>query len=228
MSNTFELNAETRANHGKANSRRLRRLENKMPAVVYGGGQDPVALTLSHKELSLALENEAMYSHILTLNIDGKAEKVVLKDLQRHPYKPVIMHADFLRIKAKEKLNMNVPIHYMNEEEAPGVKEGGVASHLMTEVEIRCLPANLPEYIEVNVAELAIDSSLHLSDIKLPEGVEFATELTDDSDQPIVSIHKPRAVSEETEASAEEGEAAEGDNAAGDSKAAEGDADNKE
>ncbi len=226
MSNTFELNAETRANLGKAESRRLRRLENKTPAVVYGGGQDPVSLTLSHKDLSLALENEAMYSHILTLKIDGKAEKVVLKDLQRHPYKPVIMHADFLRIKAKEKLNMNVPIHYLNEEEAPGVKEGGVASHLMTEVEIRCLPANLPEYIEVNVAELAIDSSLHLSDIKLPEGVEFATELTEDNDQPIVSIHKPRAVTEEVEASAEEGEAAEGE--AGDDKAAEGDADNKE
>ncbi len=227
MSNTFELSAETRTNHGKAHSRRLRRLENKTPAIVYGAGKDPVALMMSHKELSLALENEAVYSHILTLNIDGKAEQVVLKDLQRHPYKPVIMHADFLRIKAKEKLTMNVPLHYINEEDSPGVKEGGVASHLMTEVEIRCLPANLPEFIEVNVAELALDSSLHLSDIKLPKGVEFATELTEDHDQPIVSIHKPRAAAEEVEASAEEGEATEGegDNAA---DAAEGDADNKE
>ncbi len=221
MSISFELNAETRSDLGKAASRRLRRLDDRTPAVVYGAGKDAQSVTLSHKELSMALEHEAVYSHILTLKVDGKAEQVVLKDLQRHPYKPVIMHADFLRIKAKEKLNMNVPLHYINEDSAAGVKDGGIVSHLMNEVEIRCLPANLPEYIEVDVAELAIDSSLHLSDIKLPKGVEFAVELDSEHDQPIVSIHKPRA--------AVEADASEEDKAAdsAEDQAAKGD-DNKE
>lgn len=218
MSNTFELNAESRSDSGKAASRRLRRLDGRTPAVVYGGGKDSVAITLSHKDISLALENEAVYSHILTLSLDGKAEKVVLKALQRHPYKPVIMHADFLRINTNEKLTMNVPIHYINEEQAPGVKASGVVSHLMTEVEIRCLPANLPEFIEVDIANLDIDSSLHLSDIKLPNGVELATEIDSNHDQPIVNIHKPRAAVE----ASEEG----GDEAEGNAEAAEGE--NKE
>lgn len=217
MSISFELNAETRNDIGKAASRRLRRLEGRTPAVVYGAGKDAISVTLSHKELSMALEHEAVYSHILTLNIDGKAEQVVLKDLQRHPYKPMIVHADFLRIRAKEKLTMNVPLHFINEDTAPGVKDGGVVSHLMNEVEIRCLPANLPEFIEVDVAELTMDSSLHLSDIKLPSGVELTIELDDEHNQPIVSIHKPRAAIEaeasdaEGDADSAEGQAAEGE-----------------
>ncbi len=196
MSNTFELNAESRGDIGKAANRRMRRLDGTTPAVVYGAGKEPASITLSQKDISLALENEAVYSHILTLKIDGKSEKVVLKALQRHPYKPVIMHADFLRVDAKAKLTMNVPLHFLNEEVAPGVKDGGVVSHLKTELEIRCLPGNLPEFIEVDIAELAMDSSLHLTDIKLPKGVELASEVDSSHDHPVVSIHKPRAAVE--------------------------------
>jgi large subunit ribosomal protein L25 len=194
MSNTFELNAAVRETNGKAHARRMRRLENQVPAVIYGAGKEPLAISLDHTAFTTALQSEAIYSHILTLKVDGKAEKVVLKDLQRHPYKPVVMHADFLRINAKEKLTMQVPVHFINEEEAAGVKDGGVASHLMNEVEITCLPANLPEFVEVDVAGVALDSSLHLSDITLPKGVELTADLSDEQhNQAIFSIHKTRA-----------------------------------
>ncbi len=214
MSVTFELDAEVRTDMGKGASRRLRHA-NKIPAVMYGGGEDPVSLTMDHNKVMHALENEAFYSHILTINIDGKGAKAILRDLQRHPAKPVILHADFQRVNMKEKLHMNVPLHFINEDIAPGVKEeGGLIQHNVVEVEVSCLPTDLPEYIEVDVAELTMGNSLHLSDIKLGDGIELVQLAHGEShDLPIVSIHKPRAVVEEVEeVVAEAGEeAAEGD-----------------
>ncbi len=200
----FEFQAEVRDNLGKAHTRRLRRLKDQVPCVVYGAGKDAQPLMMSHKDLMLALQNEAVYSHILTLNVSGKTEKVVLKALQRHPYKAQVMHADFLRVSAKEKITMMVPVHYLNEENAPGVKASGVVSHLVTEIEIRCLPANLPEYLEVDAAHLEMDAALHLSDIPLPKGVELTLEINDDNNQPIISIHKPRAAAEPEDTDAAE------------------------
>ncbi len=211
MAQLFELNAENRTTTGKAAARRMRRDEGKVPAVVYGAGKEPQSITLLHNEISQALNYEAVYSHILTLKIDGKSEQVVLKNLLRHSTKPRIMHVDFLRVKAKEKITMKVPLHYLGEEEAPGVKEGGVVSKLMTELEISCLPAHLPESIDIDISKLELDQSLHLSDIKLPSQVELAAgEIDEEHDQAIVNVHIPRVVEEPEEAPAEE-EAAEGE-----------------
>lgn len=189
MADLFELTAEIRTQSGKAESRRLRRLAEKVPAIIYGAGKASLPVAIHHRHITAALKNEAFYSHILTLNVEGTPEKVVLKALQRHPYKPQILHADFLRVSATEKLYMNVPIHFLNEETAPGVKlSGGMVSRLMNEIEVRCLPADLPEYIEVDLANLKIDQSLHLSDLTLPQGVE-AVALLHGDDRSVVSIH---------------------------------------
>jgi large subunit ribosomal protein L25 len=200
MSNEdFTLTAESRSDLGKGASRRLRH-ENKVPAVIYGGNGEPQSLTVDHDALFHQLENEAFYSSILTIKVDGKGQKAVLKDLQRHPAKPIIMHADFMRILANEKLRMSIPIHFLNEEYAPGVKiDGGMISHNISEVEVSCLPKDLPEYLEVDMGSLEMDESRHLSDIIVPEGVELVELMHgEDHDQPIASIHKTRAV-EETE-----------------------------
>ena len=201
---TFEVNAELRTDTGKGASRRLRHA-NLVPAIIYGGGGDPVNLSIQHNKLFHALEHEAFYAHILTINFDGKSETAVLKDLQRHPAKPIIMHADFLRVNANEKLRMNVPLHFINEAIAPGVKAGGLVSHTMTDVEVSCLPANLPEFISVDIAELEMDHPMHLSDLALPEGVELvALSYGADHDLPVVSIHMSRAALETDEAVATE------------------------
>jgi len=194
MSESFEVNVELREDLGKGASRRLRRLEDKIPGIVYGAGKKPQPLSLSHKEVIKHLENEAFYSHILTLKAGKKSEKVILKDLQRHPFKPKITHMDFMRISANQKLTTSVPLHFLNEENCPGVKEGGVINHSYTTVEISCLPKNLPEYIEIDMADAEMDTIVHLSDIKLPKGVEIV-ELThgDDHDQAVATIHKARA-----------------------------------
>lgn len=197
MSTQFELNAETRQTFGKGASRRLRRLANKVPGIMYGGGEEPKSLAFDHNQLLKALEHEAFYSHILTIHIDGNPQKAVLKDLQRHPYKPRILHLDLLRITGKEKISMSVPLHFIGENIAPGVKEGkGTVSHLITSLDIRCLPDDLPEYIEVDLSNLSLDENLHISDLKLPKGVESVALLHHD-DQPVVSIHLPRAAAEE-------------------------------
>ena len=197
MSDIYELTAETRIQAGKANSRRLRRLENKVPAVVYGGDKNPEMIILDHNIFANALENEGFYSHILTLSIAGKKEKVVLKDLHRHPSRPKILHADFLRINPKTKLTMNVPLHFLNAETSPGVKnEAGVVSHLLSEVEIKCLPGDLPEYIEVDLGNLKLGDSIQLSELKLPKGVEIVA-LSHGNDQPVANIHKPTVIQEE-------------------------------
>ena len=204
MSVDFNITAESRSDMGKGASRRLRRT-GMVPAVIYGAGQDAASVTIDHNSMFHHLEHEAFYSHILNITVDGKAEKVVLKDLQRHPYKPTILHADFMRVSAKEKLRMNVPLHFTGGEDAPGVRiGGGMISHNVSDVEISCLPGNLPEYLEVDLSELEMDHSLHLSDIKLPEGVEIVA-LTHgaDHDLPIAAIHKTRAAVDEDAAEAD-------------------------
>lgn len=199
MADLFELSIETRNTFGKGQTRRLRRLDKKVPAVVYGAGKPTLSVMLTHHQLDKALQNEAFYSHILTLKLNGTEEKVVLKDLQRHPSKPLIMHADFLRISATEKLTMHILLHFLHADIAPGVKlEGGIVSHMLNEVEVRCLPADLPEYIEVDLSALNLDESIHLSDLKLPKGVELVA-LSHGDDRPVANIHKLIVIEEPVE-----------------------------
>ncbi len=199
MSAEFEIIAESRTTLGKSPSRRARSLSNKVPAVVYGANKPNLHIELDHNQFTRKLKNESFYSHILSLNVDGQVNKVVLKALQRHPFKQQIMHADFLRISETDKLTLQVPIHFKGENTAPGAKKGGVISHLMTTIEITCLPADLPEFIEVDVSNLDIDESIHLSELKLPHGVQLV-ELMHHNDAAIVSIHAHRVVEESNEA----------------------------
>ena len=206
---TFELDAEVRADIGKGASRRLRHT-NKIPAVVYGAGEAAVSLTLDHDKIAHKLANEAFYSRILTLTINGKSEKVILKALQRNPSKPRVSHMDFLRVRADQKLHMHVPLHFIGAEEAPGVKDGGVFSHMMSDVEISCLPANLPEFISVDVKGFVLDQVWHLSDLKLPKDVELVALAhgVEGHDLPVVSLHIPKMIEEETSEEVAEGEEA--------------------
>lgn len=217
MSVDFTLNAELRDEQelGKAHSRRLRGM-GKVPAIMYGGGEEPVSITFDHNKLVHSLEQEAIYSHILTIDLAGKSQRAILRDLQRHPYKPTILHMDLMRVREDVAINVHVPLHFLNEDTCPGVKlEGGVASHNIVEVEISCLPKDLPEFIEVDVADLKLNDSLHLSDIKVSEGVTIV-ELAhgEDHDHVVVSVHAKRAVEEEETVASDE--AAEGDAAESD------------
>ena len=166
----FNLDASVRSDLGKGASRRLRR-EDKLPGIIYGGEEAPVSITLAHNKVFQASEFEAFYSHVLTLNVDGKATEVLVKDMQRHPYKPKIMHIDFQRVVAGQDVHTNVPIHFVNEEKSAAVKAGGSAEHHVTEIEVTCLPKNLPEFIEVDMAGVEMGQTLHLSDLTLPAGV---------------------------------------------------------
>lgn len=198
MSNEFELNAEVRTDLGKGASRRLRRLAQLVPAVIYGAGKEPVSITVTHKDIQKALLNEAFYSHIITLNVGKKKEKVVLKDLQRHPAKPRIMHADFQRVSADQAITISVPLHFINEEKCKGVKTGGGSLiKAMTELSISCLPKDLPEFIEVDVLELAVGDALHISQITLPKGVTSVDLIHGhDADNSVVSVLAPRGGSD--------------------------------
>ena len=210
---TFEIIAEPREDMGKGASRRLRR-EGKVPGVVYGANKDAASIMVQQNEIFHHLENEAFYSHILTLQVGKAKEKVVLKDLQRHPYKAVVLHLDLLRVDENETLTMRVPLHFINEDICIGVKQdGGVVSHVMTDLEIVCLPKDLPEYIEVDVAEVNVGEGIHLSDLILPEGTEIAALLHGgDAAQIVATVHIPKVIVEiedELEAEAEDGEEAE-------------------
>ena len=197
------LQGELRNDFGKGSSRRLRRLENKVPAIIYGEKQAPKTISLLHNKLVKALENEAFYSSVFAVEIDGEKEDVILKDLHRHPYKQQILHADLLRVSKTSVITKLVPIHFTNEDVSKGVKLGGSISHSMPEVEIKCLASILPSFIEVDMKEVGIEQTLHLSDIKLPKGVELTADISDKShDLPIVSIHASKA-EEETDADAE-------------------------
>lgn len=205
MSIDFEINATARDDMGKGASRRLRRA-GMVPGIVYGAHKEPTMISLAHNELIKSLEQEAFYSHILDLKLGSKSEKVVLKDLQRHPSKPFILHVDFLRVSAKEKIRVHVPLHFMNEDVAPGVKQGGMVSHMITDVEVSCLPKDLPEYIEVDMSGVDVGQSVHLSELVLPKGVELpALAQGSDQDLMVVGIQAAKvAVAEEEEAGGEE------------------------
>ena len=188
----FELNAQARADMGKGASRRLRRLDNLVPAIVYGGEKAPQNIAIPHKDLAKALETEAFYSHLITLHVDGASETVILKDLQRHPAKPRILHADFLRVDKNRKLHVRVPLHFINEDTCKAVKtQGAVISHLASELEITCLPHQLPEYITVDLANATMGQIIHIGDIKLPPGVESVA-LSHGDNQGLASVHAPK------------------------------------
>jgi len=195
MSIDFSLTAKARDDQGKGASRRLRHRANLVPAVLYGAGKPPQNLAIAHKDLVKALEHEAFYTHIIQLDVDGQNEDVLLKDLQRHPSKPLILHADFMRIDRTRKVILRVPLHFINEAVCVGVKAGGgVINHQITDLEIRCLPSDIPEYIEVDMANVKLGEIVHISSIQLPAGVE-SVQLSHgaDHDLAVASVNAPKA-----------------------------------
>jgi large subunit ribosomal protein L25 len=173
MATQHEIKATVRTDAGKGASRRLRRT-GQLPAVVYGGHAEPTSIEIFHNTVWLASAHEWFYSSILDLNIDGDVQKVILRDMQRHPVKPQIMHLDFLRVSADEAIRVRVPLHFLNQDTSPAGKAGGVViTHEVNEVEVSCLPGNLPEFIELDLSSLKAGDTVHLSDLKLPVGVEI-------------------------------------------------------
>jgi large subunit ribosomal protein L25 len=201
---TIVLQAEARKDIGKGASRRLRRLENKVPAVLYGGNKKPQSIHLLHNKVVKALENKSIYSSVFDLDVEGKIEQVILKALQRHPYKAQILHMDLQRVSEKDVLVKFVPIQFINEEIAKGAKAGGIITHNMNQVEVRCQVKNLPEFIEVDMADVDLNEVVHLSDLQLPKGVELTVELKDASyDLPVAGIHPPKVAPIEEEVALE-------------------------
>ncbi|MDH4126063.1 MAG: 50S ribosomal protein L25/general stress protein Ctc [Gammaproteobacteria bacterium] len=203
MAEKFDLVAEFREGKGKGASRRLRH-EGKVPAILYGGGREPRTLAFDLNKLMQQMQSESFYSSILNIKVGSVSQAAIVKDVQRHPVRNVVTHIDLQRIVADQEIRMHVPIHFINEDIAVGVKVGGGSiSHLRTDVEVVCLPKYLPEYFEVDIANLGVDQMLHLSDIKLPEGVAIP-ELAQgpEHNHPIVAIHviKAAAIEEETAA----------------------------
>ena len=198
MAISFNLSAEVRNDKGKGASRRLRRT-GKVPGILYGAGEPPVDLAFNHNEVRNNLAHEAFYSHILRIRVGNDEHQAILKDVQRHPAKPLIMHVDLLRVKDDQDIRVHVPLHFLGEKEAIGVKQqGGVVSRNLIEVEIACLPRYLPEYIDVDVTGLELNHALHLSDLKLPEGVRIVQlAYGEEHDLPVVAIHHPRITVEE-------------------------------
>ncbi|MDR2111837.1 MAG: 50S ribosomal protein L25/general stress protein Ctc [Candidatus Accumulibacter sp.] len=202
----FELNARTRSQQGSGASRRLRRA-NKVPGILYGGSAVPESIELEHNELLLALRKEAFHSSLIALKLGDTAQTVLLRDVQMHAYKPLVLHVDFQRVDATKVLHQKVPLHFINAELSPGVKLGdGVVSHAMTEIDVSCLPQDLPAFIEVDLRELKSGQSLHVSQLVYPQGVKPVVHGGDDP--LVVSITAKKAVVEETEGEAAEGEAA--------------------
>jgi large subunit ribosomal protein L25 len=234
MAAKFDLVAEFREDEGKGASRRLRR-EGKVPAIIYGAGRPARSITFDHNKVVRQLENESLYSSILNVKVGDKSQAAILKDIQRHPAKRLIMHMDLQRIVEDQKIRMNVPIRYLGEDLAPGVREGGgTVTKMVTDVEVTCLPRNLPEYLELDISHLELDEMMYLTDIKIPEGVEIVglAQAEEEQAQPIVSIHfiheeiiEEEVPEEELEAvegeEREEGEAPEGEAAAEDDSEAE-------
>ena len=173
MSTNFVINARSREDTGKGASRRLRRQSGEVPAIIYGGKKNAEKISILHKDITKALENEAVYSSIISLAIDGKAEDTIIKDIQRHPAKQVVLHLDFLRVSKTTKLQTRVPLNFLNEDICIGVKMGGgLIAHTMTDIEVSCLPKDLPESIDVDMEQIDVGQIVHLSDIKMPSGVE--------------------------------------------------------
>ncbi|HJP37759.1 MAG: 50S ribosomal protein L25/general stress protein Ctc [Gammaproteobacteria bacterium] len=219
MAAVFDLVAEERTDSGKGASRRLRRA-GKVPAIVYGAGRVPRPVSFDLDVLMHKMENESFFSSVLNISVKGEARQCILKDVQMHPAKRQVMHLDLQRIVADEKIRMSVPVHFLNEDMAPGVRQdAGTVAHVITDVEVSCLPANLPEYLEIDIGELELDQSLLLSDIVVPEEVEIP-ELTDENNPVVVTIHivKIAPIEDELEAEAVEGEG-EGEEAEGETDA---------
>ena len=202
MRKSFEVSASTRDDQGKGASRRLRRT-GKVPAILYGGKGEPSNITLDQLKLLNVITDEKFYSSVVTLKLDGTDHQAIVKDVQMHPAKNQVLHVDLQRVLADQPIRIHLPIHFLNEAPCPGVKvQGGLVSHLRTDVEISCLPKDLPEALEVDMAAMSLGDTVYLKDIKLPEGVTIPA-LTQGRDVPVVSIHAPRA--EEPEAAAAEG-----------------------
>jgi large subunit ribosomal protein L25 len=196
MKTSFELVAEFRDDQGKGASRRLRR-DGKVPAILYGGHADARPLSLSHQKLLIMLDNERFYSTILSLKVGEETQPAILKDVQRHPFRNAVLHIDFQRVSDSEKIRISVPLHFKGEAIAPGVKsQGGIVSHMRTQVEVTCLPKELPEFIEVDLSGLSLNESIHLSQLKIADGVQLVELAREDA--AVVAIHSPRA--EEPEA----------------------------
>ena len=193
----YELKAEPRNDLGKSAARRLRR-SGRIPGTVYGASKEPQSISLLHDEVLHQLDHEAFYSSIVTINVDKESERVVVKDLQRHPYKRGILHIDFQRIDEKQKITMRVPIHFINEQQCVGVRTGGgQVSRIMNELEISCLPGDLPEYIDVDLTDVNVGESVHLSDIVLPEGVEiYALQRGGDETASVATVNIPKITDE--------------------------------
>lgn len=210
----FVVNAQIREHEGKGASRRLRR-QSLVPAIIYGGDKKPQSIAIESKELNKHLETEAFYSHIISMQVAGNHENVILKDLQRHPAKPTIIHADFLRVSKDQKLTTRVPLHFINENLSKAVKiQGSIITHSVSDLEISCLPADLPEYIEVDLIDLELGQIVHLSDIQLPPGVESVlSSHGEEHDLPIAAATKPKSagVEKEDEAVDEDEEAEPGE-----------------
>ena len=200
----FNLDASVRTDLGKGASRRLRR-EDKLPGIIYGGEEAPVSITLDHNKVNNSADFEAFYSHVLEINLDGKVVEVLVKDMQRHPFKPKITHIDFQRVIAGQDVHTNVPLHFVNEEKSAAVKAGGIAEHHVTEIEVTCLPKNLPEFIEVDMAGVEMGQTLHLSDLTLPAGVSSVELAKNDEahDLAVVTV-KPAPKAAEAEEDGEE------------------------
>jgi large subunit ribosomal protein L25 len=209
---TLSATARSESDQGKGASRRLRRLSGRIPAIIYGGDTAPTAISILHKDIHKALQSEAFFSSILDIDVDGTVGHAILKDLHRHPAKDIIIHADFMRVDMNRKITIHVPLHYINEDTCPGVKmNGGMIAHNATDVEVSCLPGNLPEYIEVDMSEAEIGSIIHISDLTLPEGVEsVALSHGADHDLALAQVNAPKAevVEDEEEDAASEDDAA--------------------
>jgi large subunit ribosomal protein L25 len=200
MKTSFELVAEFRETQGKGASRRLRH-EGKVPAILYGGHSEARALTLSHQKLLIMLDNERFYSTILNLKVGDQTQAAILKDVQRHPYRNAIVHIDFQRVEDNQKIRMSIPLHFVGAAVSPGVKsQGGIVAHMRNEVEVSCLPKDLPEFIEVDLSGLSLNESIHLSQLKIPDGVELLS--LGKEDAAVVAIHSPRAEEPEPTAAA--------------------------
>ena len=196
--NEFEVVARPRTELGTNACRRLRR-SGMIPAILYGGGRDPIPLSLEEHRIGKQIENEAFASHILTVEVDGDESQAVLKSVHRDPATERVIHLDFQRISASSEIHLRVPLHFVNEEGCPGKRAGGIVTHLLVEVEVGCLPRDLPEYIEVDMAALDVGDSVHLSELALPEGVRLMTLAHNpDNDQPVVSVQHPQKMEEET------------------------------
>ena len=200
----FKLDASVRTDLGKGASRRLRR-EDKLPGIIYGGEEAPVSITLDHNKVNNSADFEAFYSHVLEINLDGKVVEVLVKDMQRHPFKPKITHIDFQRVIAGQDVHTNVPLHFVNEEKSAAVKAGGIAEHHVTEIEVTCQPKDLPEFIEVDMAAVEMGQTVHLSDLTLPAGVSSVELAKNDEahDLAVVTV-KPAPKAAETDEDGEE------------------------